>query len=102
VAIPTSDGAKRAKGAEIVQSFEDRFRVVNALKDVYMTIGFEDNEGAEKIVELIKPDIICRGDDWKDFPGSKTAKKLGIKIVYFPYTKGISTSEIKKRICLMK
>ena len=100
VAIPTSDGAKRAKGKEVVMSFEERFRVVNALECVYMTIGFEDNDGAEKIVELIKPDIICRADDWEDFPGSKTAKRLGIKIIYLPYTIGISTTAIKDKICL--
>jgi len=99
VAIPTSSGAKEAKRKEPVMSFEERFRVVNALKYVYMAVGFEGNEEAEKIVELIRPDIICRGDDWKDFPGSKTARRLKIKIIYFPYTKGISTTKIKRRIC---
>jgi len=53
----------------------------------------------------IKPDIIAIGDDWAhkdyykqmDFTQSWLDEQ-DIVLVYIPYTKGISTSELKKRI----
>lgn len=48
-------------------------------------------------------DVLFSGDDWK---GSerylRTEKEFaelgkGIRIVYFPYTKGVSTTQIKER-----
>lgn len=40
-----------------------------------------------------------RGDDKvDDFPGKTRLDKLGIPITYLPYTKGISSSEIKKEL----
>ena len=38
-----------------------------------------------------------RGDDWRDFPGKKTIEAMGIDIFYVPYTKGISSTEIRKK-----
>lgn len=96
IAVKTSEGTKRLKGKEPIQSFEDRLRIIRSLKFVDSVIGIDNDE--DKLIELLHPDIICRGDDWKDFPGKKTAKKLGIKIVYFKYTKNISTTLIRKKL----
>jgi glycerol-3-phosphate cytidylyltransferase len=53
----------------------------------------------------VKPDIIAIGDDWahKDYYKQMDftqnwLDEHNIVLVYIPYTKGISTSEIKKRI----
>jgi len=37
-----------------------------------------------------------RGDDWSDFPGIKTLGKT--KIIYLPYTKGISSSKLRNEL----
>lgn len=53
----------------------------------------------------VNPDIIAIGDDWAHKNYYKQMNftqewldNQGIVLVYIPYTKGISTSELKKRI----
>jgi glycerol-3-phosphate cytidylyltransferase len=43
--------------------------------------------------------IYMRGDDLEgDFPGKWLLDKHNVKIKYIPYTKGVSSSEIRKKI----
>lgn len=79
-------------------SAEDRLRMVQALDCVDFAFIYAENKDLEKSIELLKPDIICRGDDWHDYPGKKMADKMGIKTVYLPYTQGISSSIIKSKM----
>jgi len=62
-------------------------------------------QDSKPTILCVKPDIIAVGDDWahRDYfeQMSFTQKWLddnNIVLVYIPYTKGISTSDIKKRI----
>lgn len=43
-----------------------------------------------------KSAVYIRGDDWQDFPGRKVIEEMGIEIKFVPYTKGVSTSQIRK------
>ena len=83
---------------------EDRFRILEALKIVdevhYVTIEeVNDKHLAQKIFGF---DVLFSGDDWKGSDRyAKTEKefeKIGVSIEYLPYTKGISTSSIKKSL----
>ena len=83
---------------------EDRFRILEALKIVdevhYVTIEeVNDKQLAQKIFGF---DVLFLGDDWKGSDRyAKTEKefeKIGVSIEYLPYTKGISTSSIKKSL----
>ncbi|GAH60294.1 unnamed protein product, partial [marine sediment metagenome] len=49
-------------------------------------------------------DITTIGDDWKDkyLEGIEWMKNNGKKVVYLPYTQGISTTQIKKQIQKIK
>jgi cytidyltransferase-like protein len=98
VCVPTSEGAYRAKGKRPIIDFEGRLRIINALKCVYMTIGFFDNDHLDKIIETIRPDMFIRGDDWSDFPGRKKLEELKIPIKFLKYTEGISSTKIKEDI----
>ncbi len=77
---------------------EDRLRIVQSVKEVDFAFIYAENRDLARSIEIIHPDIICRGDDWHDFPGRKTAELLGIKIEYLPYTKGISSTLIKEKL----
>lgn len=64
-----------------------------------------DRDGQKAMIESVKPDVIVVGTDWmkpeilpqlgidEDFLRDK-----GIAMVFLPYTREISTSEIKRRI----
>lgn len=42
--------------------------------------------------------VYIRGDDWKDFPGREVIEELGIEIIFEKYTKGVSTTQIRKEL----
>lgn len=65
-------------------------------------VEFYSHHDYLKIIEKVKPNIIVQGGDWFN-TGDRTNvmeffKKQGISFKMFPYTKGISTTEIKRRV----
>ena len=97
IGIPTSYSNKIVKGYDTIMTLEERLRILQGQSGVHLVLGYEGAEELNKLIELIKPDMVCRGDDQEDFIGKETALSVGAKIKYFPYTKGISTTEIKER-----
>jgi len=80
-------------------SSEDRLRIVSKNKDVDWAFLYGTYEDLEKSIEMIRPDLYVRGDDWvKDFPGKRKLDELKIPVKLLSYTKGISSSSIKNRI----
>ena len=53
-----------------------------------------------KMWKKIKFDIMFVGDDWYETEKWKKIEtqfeKVGVKVIYFPYTKGISSTKINK------
>lgn len=100
VGIPTSwTIEEHIKGHPTVISAEDRLRIVQAIKHVKFAFIYTDTEALEESIRLIKPDIVCRGDDNENFVGRKVAEEIGAKIVFFQYTKGISSTKIREELC---
>ncbi|OGW40004.1 MAG: hypothetical protein A2Y97_09665 [Nitrospirae bacterium RBG_13_39_12] len=74
---------------------EHRAEVLSSLEMVdYITLF--DEETPYELINLLKPDILVKGGDWKkeDIVGSDIAKETHV----LPYIKGISTSEIIEKI----
>jgi cytidyltransferase-like protein len=89
---------KKLKGHKPIMNLFERESVLEDneyVRSVYMVEKYSDYK---KIIEVIEPDLIIHGDDWYCPPSIEIAKKLGIDICFLPYTKEISSSEIKKRI----
>lgn len=93
---------------ELVASYKKRKPII-PLKDrieIIKHLDFVDEVIRQDILtnpEDLKAhnvDIVTIGDDWKNklLPGLEWAKQNGLKVVYLPYTKSTSTSEIKKAI----
>ena len=100
VGVPSSWQIEEyTKKKPVIISLEDRLRIISACKFVDYTFGYATDEDMIHSIDYIKPDIFFRGDDWKDFPAIHKLKRMGCKIVFFPYTKGISSTEIKEKIC---
>jgi len=79
----------------------DRKKIIESIKGVDKAVinQFRDKL---KLWELYHFDVIFIGDDWK---GTERWNKfetvlaeIGVDVVYVPYTKGISTTEIRDRI----
>lgn len=100
VGVSTDELIEEYKGAKPVIPFEDRFRIISSLKCVTKAVKqVKLTEVAQLQREEI--DIVTIGDDWIDkyLEGLEWMKaQPGKQVVYFPYTKSISTTGIKKNI----
>lgn len=92
------------KHKEPVYSEKDRVRILKALKVVDDAVLVDIATTNDKMLALDKFhfDVLFSGDDWK---GSERYKKTeaqfalqGVSIEYFPYTQGISTTQIKESL----
>jgi glycerol-3-phosphate cytidylyltransferase len=107
VAINTDDFCERYKRKPVL-TLGERIESVAACKwvnDVIVNIGDEDSGVTIDTIKYKKVTHIAHGDDWT---GDSLIEQLGISqewldergisMLYVPYTKGISTSDIIGRI----
>lgn len=101
VGVSTDELAVKLKKRKTVIPFNERIEIVSSIKYVDKAVPEykDDKLGAW---EKYKFDIIFKGDDWK---GSRKwneleveLNKLGVKIIYFSYTKHISSSKLIEKI----
>lgn len=105
VILNTDEFVQEFKGKKPIMTLEERLRTVMGFKNVFdvgVNIGGADSKPA---ILTINPDYIVFGDDY-DLERYK--KQIGvtdewlkehhIELKQFPYTKSISTTELKKRI----
>lgn len=97
----TTDELVGYKGKSPMIPFEDRIEIVRSIKFVDATVPQYDMDKLAACKKL-GATVLFVGDDWygtekwKDYENE--FEKEGIKIVYFPYTKGISSTKISKAL----
>ena len=101
----TVDELVKYKGKEAFIPFEDRIEIVRSIKYVDAAIPQYDMDKLTTCKKL-GASILFVGDDWYDTEKwnkyEEEFAKEGIKIVYFPYTKGISSTKINKALTLAR
>lgn len=96
VGVLTDEAAERYKPRPFVP-FEQRLRVIKSLRTVDRVIKQNDTDPTKDLKKLgITPDYLVHGDDWNSCPGEEYVREHGGKLVILPYTKGISSTIIKK------
>lgn len=104
VAVCQDDYVTQIKHKQPIYNENDRMRILDALKvvDEVILVSIEETEDKMLLIKKHPFDVLFSGDDWK---GSERYKKteeqfaeLGARIEYLPYTKGVSTSQIKEQI----
>ncbi|MBD3164439.1 adenylyltransferase/cytidyltransferase family protein [Candidatus Woesearchaeota archaeon] len=100
VAVSTDDLVEyKAKRALI--PFTERCEIVRSIKYVDSVVP-QYNMDKFAAWKKIKFDIMFVGDDWHDTPKwqkiEEKFKEVGVKIIYFPYTKGISSTILNEMI----
>ena len=93
------------KGKSPVIPFQERSEIVRSIKYVDAVVP-QYNMNKIEACEKVKADILFVGDDWyntdkwKDY--EKQLLKKGIKVLYFPYTKGTSSTLINGTLKKLK
>ena len=97
----TVDDLVTYKGKHAMIPFEDRIEIVRSCKYVDAAVPQYDMDKLTSCKKL-GASILFVGDDWygtekwKEY--EENFKKAGIQIVYFPYTKGISSTKITEAL----
>ena len=104
VGICNDEYVRKIKGKEPIIPENDRVRIVKALRcvDEVVLVDIETTNDKMLAIQKIGFDVLFSGDDWKGTERyNKTEeqfKELGASIEYFPYTIGVSTSQIKEMV----
>ena len=103
VGVSTDELVLNYKRKKPVIPFNERIEIVEGIKYVDKVVP-QINRDKYAAWESIKFDVMFVGDDWKGNPlfneVEKNFNQVGVKIVYFPYTKGVSSTIVKEKIKL--
>lgn len=97
----TVDELVAYKGKKAMIPFEDRIEIVRSVKYVDAAVPQHDMDKLSACKKL-GANILFVGDDWystvKWQEYEKEFEKEGIQIIYFPYTKGVSSTIITETL----
>ena len=101
----TADELVTYKGKHAVIPFHDRIEIVRSIKYVDAAVAQYDMDKLTMCKKL-GASILFVGDDWygteKWENYEKEFAEAGIKIIYFPYTQGVSSTKITQAINLLR
>lgn len=101
VGVNTDELVQVYKKKTPIVPFEDRKRIVAAIKGVDRAIGMQDRNKIKAARDLGFNALIM-GSDWKgtEFYNimEEELKQIGVDIVYLPYTQGISSTILRKQL----
>ena len=105
VALNTDEFIKEFKGRTPIMTYEERKKSLLFCPFVDKVIPNLSGADSKPTILSVKPNIIAIGDDWahKDYYKQMQFTQSWLDqnqmvLLYIPYTRGISSSEIKKRI----
>ena len=90
------------KGKIPIQNIKQRVNnlKITGLVDKVLVTKYQDPAiQFEKVIKRYKDVLFMRADDNKDFPGRWMIDKNNIPIDFVKYTKGISSTKIRKELC---
>ena len=109
VALNTDEFISAYKGKAPIMSYEERETILLACKYVDSVVPNIAGADSKPTILQVEPDFIVIGDDWarKDYYAQmqftqEWLDREEIQLVYVPYTEGVSTTELKKRIAGIK
>jgi len=100
VGLNTDASVRRIKGGKRpIQKQQDRAAILLALKVVDYVVMFGEDT-PEKLIRLIRPDVLVKGADWKvsEIVGGDFVVSYGGKVKRVKLTKGRSTSAIETEL----
>jgi len=91
----TTDDLSLYKGKKPLIPFEDRIEIVRGIRYVDAVVP-QDTMNKLEMCKKLKASVLFVGDDWYNTPKWNEIElelsNIGTRVVYFPYTKGISST----------
>lgn len=101
VGVQEDDSVLKQKGKKPIMTCAQRILMLEALPFVDVVIPYSNTDQRE-MLDIIKPNVVVQGGDWLK-TGDRSLvvdylKKNNIRLIQFPYSNGISSTEIKERV----
>ncbi|MCL1831439.1 MAG: adenylyltransferase/cytidyltransferase family protein [Oscillospiraceae bacterium] len=97
----TTDELVSYKGKQATICYGDRAEIVRSVRYVDAVVP-QENMDKVAMCRKLKAEYLFVGDDWYDTPKWKQIEEelanIGTKVVYFPYTKGISSTMLNESL----
>lgn len=101
VGVNTDKLVQEYKNKTPIVPYEDRIRIVSAIKGVHSTRKMEDRNKMQAARD-IGFDALIMGDDWQgtEFYNimQEELGRMGVEVEYLPYTQGISSTILRKKL----
>lgn len=101
VGVHSDEWVMHCKSRPTVIPYEDRAEIVGAIRYVDEVVKNETRSKTEAW-EKFHFDVAFIGDDWKGTEVwnkiEQELNKVGCDVIYIPYTKGISTTELRQKL----
>lgn len=94
VAVSDAGYIQKHKGREEYVPFFDRVKAIEEIKCVDDITRQSTSVGKKELVKLMSAEVIFVGDDWN--PGTFTGEGLGVPVIYLPYTKQVTSTELRE------
>jgi glycerol-3-phosphate cytidylyltransferase len=95
VGVSTDELVKSYKSKAPIIPYLERKEIIESIRYVDEVVPQENRDKVDALLRL-KFNVMFVGDDWKESPlfveTEKRFMELGAKIIYFPYTKGTSST----------
>lgn len=102
VGVNTDEYIQQYKNRYPIIPLEERLEIVKSIKYVDEVVAINKENYGLPSLKKYNANIIFVGDDWKGSEKWNNLEKLykenNIKVMYFPYTKHISTTLLKEKI----
>lgn len=97
----TTDELVSYKNKKAIIPLEERMKIIESVKFVDKVV-VQENMDKKQAWEKYNFDVMFVGSDWQGTPKwnefEKEFNKLGVEIIYFPYTKGRSSTQLRQII----
>lgn len=101
----STDELVKYKGKTPVIPFTDRIEIIRSLRCVDAAVA-QENMDKLAMCKKLNASILFVGDDWyqseKWQEYEREFAEAGIRIVYFPYTKNVSSTQISKALSYLR
>lgn len=105
VSLNTDEFILEYKSKAPIMTYQERLDVLASCRYVDNIVPNEGGADSKPTILKVKPDIIAIGSDWarRDYYyqmefDQDWLDQQGISLLYIPYTEGISSTELKRRI----
>jgi len=97
----TTDELVSYKGKQAMIPYHDRAEIVRSVRYVDAVVPQADMNKL-LMCQKLKADILFVGDDWYDTDKwrgiEQELQTIGVRVVYFPYTQGISSTQLSEAL----